>query len=331
MEYQQRVRPWGGLARWVAVLIPLAVILLLTVTFLETKRTVPLAIIGLGYAAPLLVIPYKRLAYLPLAILALSGVAGWQAANLRLRLPPGRWSTPILAAECGPLFNDISENLGWCVNASDGDLYRLQLDTGAIRSRTKLEGAYFILAADESDLWVMRDLPYGVTHVFQDQVEEVTLPSAMFNIRRAALGTDSTFWVVSWAGYLFSFPEHELSVEWNRGNGLAGAVEIAPNGSVWLGSSDGASRVYPDQSGWETFLSDDKWKGAVYDFAFGLDGSVWILWGRQYQASSTGQWGGTLLDVDGSLRHYDLRSLTQMGAPESDDPIVSMEKDACGL
>ena len=78
-----------------------------------------------------------------------------------------------------------------------------------------------------------------------------------------------------------------------------------------------------DTEQWETYAVEDGWRGPAYDFVFAADGSVWVMWGRQYHvAASPGAWGVTYIQANGNLQHYDLNQLTGINAPHSDDAIV---------
>ena len=135
--------------------------------------------------------------------------------------------------------------------------------------------------------------------------------------------------MINWFGVLFRYlpdtssdPQH-LTVQDGLLSDAVGVVEIGPDGGVWIGSSSGVSLLRNETQQWETYAAKDGWHGPANDFVFAADGSVWVLWGRQYHlAASPASWGVTHIQANGSLEHFDLSQLTGIYAPLSDDAIV---------
>jgi len=208
-------------------------------------------------------------------------------------------------------------------------VYHLNLNTGVTLAHVRLSGAYYILAANDTEALVVRDPPELKTRVQVDQTTPVPLAEPIWKIRRAALDVDRSIWLINWFGVLFRFkPDAFSSPQYlNQPDGLlnniVGVVEIGPDGGVWIGSSSGVSYLLNDTEQWETYAVEDGWRGPVCDFVFAADGSVWVMWSRQYHvAASPGAWGVTHIQANGNLQHYDLNQLTGINAPHSDDAIV---------
>jgi sugar lactone lactonase YvrE len=229
---------------------------------------------------------------MPLTLMLIALAFGWHAFQLRQSLPSGVWMTPITGASCSSQVQlDLDRKTAWCADENSGWVYRFDPETGIVSQGQFVENGSQVFTGNSQQVWVMQNPARGLVLVENGQ-------QSMIKINLARQGT------VDWEGKLWVIDVTEMlwvrdsSGEWKRlktSDGLldntANVVKTSPDGSVWVGSIGGVSRLKMGTSVWQHVLSTDVLPGPVQDFVFTPDGMVWYLWEATTAYQDRVRWG----------------------------------------
>lgn len=291
-----------------------ALLLLIYIGWYQPERWLGLVVLGTVLAAPLLLTPYRfqwsgpRLLAPGLVVLLI------QASVHSARLPPGRWAAPITGAHCAGQIRVIAGQ-AWCVDPFTGLVYQFDLQTGVVNVRQRVPEGVRVFAANATRSWVQQRPARGLVVVEADATEPLRVISAHFG----AADAQDRLWVVDVGMELTLYAEGQskpLRARDGLLNNTVTYVSVSPRGDVWIGSIGGASWLPADETRWRTLSREMAGlPGAVINFAFGPDGTVWLLWQSRPGFGPRSRWGVSELTAEGALHHFDLSAQTGLEVP----------------
>ncbi|MBI4769532.1 MAG: hypothetical protein HY784_03725 [Chloroflexi bacterium] len=249
--------------------------------------------------APLLIVPLRRLWPAPFLLIPALILPGEHNLDLRLSLPPGRWTQPVTSVSCsGSILPLPDRDTAWCADEAGQQVFRFRLSTGRVTARIPLPEAARVLAAGPEEAWVAQNPLRGLIRVRaggQRSPLRINFPA------QGALDQAGRLWVIAQSDTLFVADPELRALRQADGllSNTANAVKLAPDtfgnrglapdGTVWVGSIGGASYL-PPGGRWGTLSRREGLPGPVRDLAFAPDGTVWFLW--EYAGGSAG-WGAS--------------------------------------
>jgi hypothetical protein len=329
IEFEERVlRPvtrlrWG-LRAWLPLLPALGLIVFSASFFAE--RWLEFAVMGMMLAAPLLLKPYRRQWLLPLLLAPPLTFLAVRAAAQSAPLPPGDWAAPLTGARCTGQIRIVAGQ-AWCANARTGAVYQFDLSTGVVTVEQHVPEGVRLFAANETRGWVQQNPARGLVAVEAHSIESLRVLSA----HTGAADLAGRLWVIDVGSELSLFEDGEgASVRAQDGllNNTASRVKVSPAGDVWVGSIGGVSWLPAGESQWRTLeRGAGGLPGAVMNFAFAADGTVWLLWQARPGSGPSLDWGASAFTPDGALRHFELGAQNGLETPLFEDALAA---DASG-
>jgi sugar lactone lactonase YvrE len=316
---RRRARLGWGLRPWLPLLPAFS--LLVYITLADVERWLALAALGMALAAPSLLTPYRRLWILPLLLTPPLMLLAAQASIQSARLPPGDWAAPLTGARCTGQLR-VAAGRAWCVNALASMVYQFDLRTGVVNVEQRVPEGVRVFAANELRGWVQQSPARGLVIVDAHSVEPLRVLSA----HTGAADDANRLWVIDVGMELSLFVEGEatpLRAKDGLLNNTANRVKVSPAGDVWVGSIGGVSWLPAGETHWRTLRRETSGlPGAVINFAFAPDGTVWLLWQARPSFGPRSEWGVSALRLDGSLLHIELGALTKLETPLLEDALA---------
>jgi len=309
--------------RLVLFLLPLTICVYVLAQ--QAARRSRLWLITLPIITPLLITtrPRGRIWWVPaLPLILISVTFGWHAFQLRRALPSGHWVTPITSASCSSTVQlDLDRRNAWCADEHTGRVYQFKPTTGIVGLELIVESGAEAFAADANQAWVLQNPIQGLIQVENGQQTQIKINLA----RQGTVDREGRLWVIDVSEALWVL---EPGKEWRRlkaSDGLldntANVVKTAPDGSVWVGSVGGVSRLESGSSEWRHVIHSDWLPGAVQDFAFSSDGKVWYVWEITSTYFNRVRWGVSNWQ-ESRWRHIELGAKTELDIPASPNAIA---------
>ncbi len=318
IESERRARRPTAL-RDALFLLP-ALSLLLYLAVYHNARWLDFVLLGMVASAPLGLIPYRHHRVTPMWLAPPLVLLLSQSLSLRADLPPGRWSTPVGGARCtGQVRVILPQARAWCLNALTGALYGFDLQTGVVSVEKHIPDGVRVLAANAAEAWVQQSPMRGLVRVTAEGLE--VIPA--HNARQGVADPEGRLWMVDVGMELSLFADDQQTVLRSRDgllNNTANVVKVSPAGEVWVGSIGGVSVLRA--GGWQTYSREQGVPGAVINFSFAGDGSVWLVWQARPGYGALYDWGVSQLAETGSLRRIDLGPATGLEAPRLEDALA---------
>jgi hypothetical protein len=311
---------------WLAVLPALALLAWLAAQ--APARWLDLALLALLTPAPLLLVPYRWQWALPALLWLPLGVLAARALTLQPALPAGWWLSPLAAAPCPALLRaEPGQPHAWCVDPATR-AYRLDALSGRVLDQWRVADAARVFAAAPGAAWVQQLPARGLVQLAPGAAPQ---PIAVRSAVQGAADAGGRVWVIDvgqqlWVVEPGAEPRRLRAAE-GLLNNTASVVQVSPAGDVWVGSIGGAS-VLPagaalDAPGaWRRLGAPLGAPGAVLNFAFGPDGTVWMLWQPSPGYSPSSDWGVSGLAPTGAWTHLPLGPRTGLDLPRADNPLA---------
>jgi sugar lactone lactonase YvrE len=290
---RQRIQKIFLAFRNIAPFIP-GVVIIAYVLIHQVERWPGLWLIAAAYLSPRFVAPcgrkHLRLTTSSLILIALA--FGLHAIRLRRELPPGQWITPITSASCtSSILLDLDRKTAWCADENKGWIYQFMPISGIVGQGLFVDNGSQAFAGNDSRVLIKQNPLRGLVLVENGQQTQIKINLA----RQGNVDREGRLWVIDVTGMLW-ISEHDG--EWKRlkaSDGLldntANVVKTSPDGSVWVGSIGGVSRLVAGTTEWQVVLRNDVLPGLVKDFAFTPDGKVWYLWETATAYQDKVRWG----------------------------------------
>jgi len=283
-------------------------------------RWLDFTLLGLILTVPLWLIPYRRQWAAPVLFAPLLVILLGQTLALRAALPTGRWATPITGAHCTGQMRVVAPSAqSWCVNALTGEVYQFDLGTGVVKLEAQVPEGAWVFAANASHAWIQQIPARGLVRVSAEGIERISVRSA----RTGAADAAGRLWVIDAGMELSVYADGQQTLLRSRDgllNNTASVVKVGPDDSVWVGSIGGVSALRAEA--WDTLDREQGVPGAVINFAFGAEGSTWLLWQARPGYGALWDWGVSLLTAEGLTRHLELGAQTQLEAPRTEDALA---------
>jgi hypothetical protein len=300
------------------------VVIIVYVLIHQVERWSGLWLIAAAYLSPWFVATLRR-KHLRLATSSLIFIAlafGLHAIGLRQELPPGQWITPMTSASCtSSVLLDLDRKTAWCADEKTGWVYQFMPISGIVDQGLFVDNGSQAFAGNESRVWVKQNPLRGLVLVENGQQTQIKINLA----RQGNVDREGRLWVIDVTGMLWV---NEHDGEWKRlkaSDGLldntANVVKTSPDGSVWVGSIGGVSRLVAGTTEWQVVLRSDTLPGLVKDFVFTADGKVWYLWETATAYQDRVRWGVSFWQKF-HWSHIELGAKTGLDYPPSDHAVA---------
>jgi sugar lactone lactonase YvrE len=326
----RRVGALGRLAlpgrAWLAVM-PALVLLAWLLTW-APGRWLEFGLLALLAPAPLLLVPYRWQWLLPALLWPPLMVLAVRALALQPALPAGWWHSPLAAAPCPALLRvEPGQPRAWCVD-EDQRAYRFNSRSGFVLNQWPVADAARIFAAASGEAWVQQLPARGLVRLAPGAVAQ---PVAIRSAVQGAADHTGRLWVIDVGQELWVVEPGAEARQLRAADGLlnntANVVQVSPAGDVWVGSIGGASLLQAGATlnapgAWRTLGAPQGAPGAVLNFAFGHDGTAWMLWTPRPGYSPGTDWGVSGLAPNGAWTHLPLGPRTGLDLPRADNPLA---------
>ncbi len=318
--HRRHWREWNLNVGW-PLLAALGVIVYLAVHFPE--RWLDWVVLGVIFAAPLSLTPYRGQWIAPLVFAPALLWLALQSSTQSARLPPGVWATPLTGARC-PGQLRVSAQQAWCANAFTGAVYQFDLRTGVVNLEPRVSEGVRVFAANGVRAWVQQNPASGLIVV--DAEADSLEPLRVLSAHSGAADAEGRLWVIDVGMELSMYANgsaRPLRAKDGLLNNTASRVKVSPAGGVWVGSIGGVSWLSAREASWQTLRRETSGlPGAVINFAFEAEGTVWMLWQARPGYAPRSDWGVSALHPDGTLRHFALGAQTGLETPLIEDALA---------
>jgi hypothetical protein len=325
-EERRRASRAGRLARpsGLGLTVLPALAALIVVIGAAPARVIDLGLAVLLMAAPLALVPYRWQWLLPVWLFLPLSVMSARAFTAQAGLPPGWWAQPVAGAPCAGQVRPVpGQPRAWCVGANRA-VYYFDPRSGRVLGQWPVTEAARPFAVAGDFAYIQQSPASGLVRLTTSGEQERVSVLAPQNGAADATGR---LWIVDFGPELFLFAPGEAPRPQRRADGLlnntANVVRVSPAGDVWVGSAGGASVLPAGSSAWETHEVPAGVPVAVINFAFGLEGTVWMLWQPRPGYLGPNAWAVSGLHPGGGWTHLPLGPDTGLDVPLAEDALAA--------
>ena len=274
--------------------------------------------IVLGSLAPVTILPGRHTWRMPLLLTLAAGILAGQAITIRTQLPPGDWFTPWRGARCTNRISVNGDGTAWCVNARNEQVYKFDVARGVVLETHSVSQAWDVLAATTESVWITSEHKSSFTQIHPGQSETI-----VDGYPNHGASVNKQLWIVDGFSRLILYEDENPARHFTTHNGLLNSdvltVETFPDGSLWVGSWGGVSRLVEPNFNWTRYRPDDEMDGPVVGITTTGDGMTWILHKPSYVSTD---WWLSRMFLDATWKHINLTDLTGMNALRSRNAIA---------